>query len=903
MTNFRIEYSHPWLLLLIIPALLFTLIPHFRIAKKYRRTRNRIISIATHILAMVIAINLLAGIKFTYEMPNLNNEIILLVDVSESNDQERQKKDEFVQSVINVADNEYNVGVVKFGYGYKYVSELSMNSEDVYTKYLESSDPDISATDLASALEYTKTLFKNPTTAKIVIISDGVETDGEALSVIKSIAAEGIVVDTVHFPNSERQEMQIVSVEIPDQHLMVGEPFMIDMSIRSNLGTSEQPIVIKFTDNGNEVGSADVVLSKEDQTLQLEIVLDERGMHELCFEIEGQNDTVIQNNAYHTFVNIQEFDNILLIEKYEGESSELQSLLSENYELTALSIENDLEEIPRDIHKMAEYEQVILVNIAYSDMPAGFEALLNEYVYNLGGGLFTVGGRNEVIDGKLVPHAYNREDMEKSTYYKQMLPVNTVDYTPPIAVMIVIDASGSMGEGGKFEAAVEGAKACLDGLSDRDFCGVMSFQKNASEQLEIVPVSQREKILQTIEEMDLHAAGDTVFSDAIIRAGRTLSVIDNVEKKHIIMVTDGQPSDSYDKYLPYIQDNVADGISMSIITIGNVISGVISQMDETAKAGEGKHYNVTDVSTIPQKMQQDLALEAVAEIQYGDEFMLSIKDKTTVVAGIGEDAIPPLTGYYGTMKKEDALVPLMGEFVPIYAQWKYGEGNVGSFMSDLNGEWSQKFINDIVGQAIIINIVDSIFPTHDVRSDGLEYAIKTDNYRTQLNVHGVGEEHRVEVEVTPLSSSLTHLLDNGIAVSEAEGNRRFVFEIKDAGLYEIKIKRYDETSALLSEIVIHKTFSYSEEYNLFPEREPIGAELLTAIAEDGKGIEISDAAEVFGTFSKTVKEEYDPRVVLLIIAIVSVLIDIAVRKFKFKWPHELVREYKQKKADRADKKA
>ena len=33
----------------------------------------------------------------------------------------------------------------------------------------------------------------------------------------------------------------------------------------------------------------------------------------------------------------------------------------------------------------------------------------------------------------------------------------------------------------------------------------------------------------------------------------------------------------------------------------------------------------------------------------------------------------------------------------------------------------------------------------------------------------------------------------------------------------------------------------------------------------------------------------------MILAIVFFLADIAVRKFKFKWPHELIREYKEKK--------
>ena len=247
----------------------------------------------------------------------------------------------------------------------------------------------------------------------------------------------------------------------------------------------------------------------------------------------------------------------------------------------------------------------------------------------------------------------------------------------------------------------------------------------------------------------------------------------------------------------------------------------------------------------------------------------------------------------------------MGKYVPIYAQWKYGNGNVGSFMCDLTGtdlSWSKNFVNDIVGQSIILNIVDNIFPNHDVRADGINFVIKSDNYETQLNAHGVPENHRLEVEVNPISNSLVDLKESGIAVTEAEGNRRFIFTIKDAGLYEIIVKRYDEENCLLSEIVLHKNFSYSEEYNYFTDREPIGDELLTELARMGNGIVVDDVADVFNTFDKSVKREYDPRIVMLIIIIIAVLIDIAVRKFKFKWIHEIVRDRKNKKADEAKKK-
>ena len=903
MTNFQLNYTHPWLLLLLIPAVALTLIPYFRVSKKYRRTRNRVISVVLHTLGLFLAINLLAGLTFTYEIPNRENEVILLVDVSDSGEEQRESRDEFIQSVINVCDNEYRLGIVKFGYGQKYVVPISEDSSEAYIQYLESDDPDTSASDLASALNYAASLFKNPKAAKIVVISDGVETDGTATSVIKSIAADGIKVDTVYYPRPEHDELQIVAVQLPEQHIMLGESFTMEITFKSNLGTAEVPVVLHVYDNDQDLGEAEILLNKSEITVPVSVALQERGMHELRFEIEAEGDTMIENNTYRSYINLEAFNNILLVERYENESARLQSLLSETYNLTALSIEEDVDLIPRDIQAMAEFEQVILVNIAYSDMPAGFEALLNEYVYNLGGGLLTVGGKNEIVGGELVPHAYNRKDMESSTYYKQMLPVNAIDYTPPIAVMIVVDASASMSMG-KLDAAIEGAEACLDALSDRDFCGVMSFQTRASEELEILPVSQKEKILESIRKIgsDSSASGGTIFSDAIMRAGRALSVIEHVERKHIIMVTDGNPGDTYDTYLPYIEDNVKDGITMSIVTV-DIASDLIEKMERTASAGGGKFYNVpyAELHTIPSTMQQDLALEAIAEIAYGEEFIPTIRDITPAVAGINQNAIPPLTGYYGTVLKEGASVPLMGEYVPIYANWKYGAGNVGSFMCDLNGEWSATFIEDLVGQAIISNIVKSIFPMQDVRADGLDYILKTDNYTTQLSVHGVEDSCRIEVEVKPLSESLAALLDKGISVVSAESNRRFTFTIKDAGLYEITIRKYDENGVLLSSVVLHKTFSYSEEYNAFPEKKPLGEELMTLLAQDGRGMVVGDPIDVFSSFSKTIHKEYDPRMIFLILAIVAMLFDVAVRKFKFKWPHELIREYKQKKADAAAK--
>ena len=84
MTNFRINFLYPWLLLLLIPAYALALFLHLRIAKRYRRTRNRVVSVILYLIISTLSILTLAGVHFTYEIPNLETEVILLVDQSYS---------------------------------------------------------------------------------------------------------------------------------------------------------------------------------------------------------------------------------------------------------------------------------------------------------------------------------------------------------------------------------------------------------------------------------------------------------------------------------------------------------------------------------------------------------------------------------------------------------------------------------------------------------------------------------------------------------------------------------------------------------------------------------------------------------------------------------------------------
>jgi len=129
----------------------------------------------------------------------------------------------------------------------------------------------------------------------------------------------------------------------------------------------------------------------------------------------------------------------------------------------------------------------------------------------------------------------------------------------------------------------------------------------------------------------------------------------------------------------------------------------------------------------------------------------------------------------------------------------------------------------------------------------------------------------------------------------ADSYSRITFAITEPGVHKLIVKKKDATGKVIADATMYKTFSYSQEYNMFYDPE-VGEELLTSLAISGDGDVIDEAFKIFQEIEKTLKRSYDPRIPFMIIALTLFLLDIAVRKFKFKWPHEIIRDVKAKKA-------
>ena len=268
---------------------------------------------------------------------------------------------------------------------------------------------------------------------------------------------------------------------------------------------------------------------------------------------------------------------------------------------------------------------------------------------------------------------------------------------------------------------------------------------------------------------------------------------------------------------------------------------------------------------------------------------------------IRQSDIPELNGFFGSKLKEGATEILSAEYVPVYAQWQYGKGMVGSFMCDLNGIWSVDFVGTEASNKLVNNIVTALFPAENIRPSDIRVELYEDNYHNILSVITPLEEgQNIRVTVTsPAADGVSAPAVNVYTPAEHTGQSRVPFQVLTPGQHTILVEKLNGDGSVASAYTMYKCFSYSREYDQFVDSQAC-VDLMAELAKGGEGVVIdqNNPFAVFENVKQFLHRQIDPRMPFLIIALVLFLTDLAVRKFKFKWIHELVRERKIHKPHR-----
>ena len=882
------NFTNPWLLFLIIPGIIISLYLFLRVDKRFRYSRNRVVSLILFLISNLLIVFMISGFNIKLDMKNNDNEVILLVDKSLSTNEDYKAKDEFVREAIDNKPDIVSLGVITYGYDAVYAVPLNKKAADSYKLYEESKRPNPYGTNLEAALSLAFDKLNNKSTSRLIILSDLAITDGNALGLIKALALEGVDIRVKRLKSNEIKNEVLISDFIkPTSAIRANKPSSYEVIIESSI---KSDISLRVYDNNKSIKAINTSIAPGKNKIELQLSLD-MGLHEIRIEMDARNDLSIENNTFIGFVAIDEVDGVLIINN-DNSSLKIKDLI--DYKNGGISKDITIKrvsEIEPSINYLRGFNEVILNNISNANLPVGFDTVLHDYTYNYGGSVLSVGGNKE-SNGEITNNTYNKADMEGSLY-EEMLPVISEEYTPPVGVMVVIDVSGSMtndiqGGGKRIDAARASAKEALNALDPRDYFGVIAFHERPQLILKPTPVSQKTYIEGKINTISAEMKG-TVYSSALDMAGVELRSLERVNKKHIILISDGVPSADDNKYLNKTEENLSAGVTTSCISF----MGNIQVMDHIAKAGNGRYLKANSASELKDKLKEELRSEEIREFEY-KSFTPRPGELTSIYDGVDINNLPVLDGFYGVRLKSEAKSVMVGDYnQPIYAVWDYGNGTVGSLMVDLDGYFSSNLINSSDGKRLINNIVGGLMPPKSIKNKEIDLALEPESIRINANLHtslNPGEDLYLTL------SLIEDGVDNKRVIKEIKaegfsGNDSFIFEADVPGIYELRADKRRGNSIIASE-VSYFSYSYSRELNPFIDIAEVD-ELNRKINEISGNLNLNDN-EAYVNLKLYYHKDIDLRYAFSIIVLINLLIDIWLMKFQIKWPHEIIRDRRKR---------
>lgn len=855
-----LEFARPLLLLLLPAYIALIYLIDRRGGRRSRRIKHRVARVMRCLLTCLCVLALAAP---SVVLPGGQQAVWILADASAS---ARGMQDQMTQSVRTALENKdasVNAGVIAFG-GNAMV-EKPLAQDGTYNGVTTAVDAQ--ASDLSSALTLASALLPEDAQGRIVVLSDGATEDVRAAA--QQLAARGVTVDFQSFSGDALPDAQISQLNVPSR-VYQGQSFTVTVQVTANHDTAGTLVLYQ---NRTPVSSREVTLRRGDNTFTFRDTAADTGVVTYEARLISEGDSCAQNDSMGGYVYVQGAPKLLLVEGRQGEGSEMAAMLS----AAAMQYETVLPaQLPYDAEQLRQYDGVVLVNVDYDAADEEHWAALDSAVRVLGRGLTVIGGDSSYALG-----GYRGSRLE------DMLPV-TIDVRnkldlPSLALMLVIDKSGSMTDGmfgtTRLELAKEAAMRAAEVLTPNDQVGVIAFDDAAKWVVNLQKAEDVEAIQNQIG--TIRPGGGTAFFTALYEATYALMNA-QAQQKHIIFLTDGEAGDT--GYLQLCDIMQQNDITLTTVAVG---SGADQATLRTlAQQGGGRAYAANEFDNLPKIFTKETYLVSGSYVQ-NRTFTPVITEQSALTDFEG---FPQLSGYLAATEKSLATVSLMSDREdPILAWWQYGAGRVVAFMADSRGAWTSEFLQWDQAAAFYGGMAAFTLPGEEREG--------------QLTTERQGDALRIvytapEGAQTGLSTSVTALLPDGtqtqLALQEsAPGVYEGEIAAAQLGAYALRVEQRDASGELQRVMEGGAVNGYSGEYDLRNQNAESTLPYLSALTG---GREITDSAEMLKSTRAVVRARRDLTQPLLWALMVLLLCDIALRRLS--WDVALERYLNARRAAR-----
>lgn len=907
----NINFDNPWLLLLAIPLIALVTVPFVWAVKKENANFHNIASFCIHLLLCVCVTLVFAGT--TYEQVVTETSVYVLADVSYSAHDNLDRVDEYVKRVEGNLPKNARMGVVCFGRNPVLVTQLGEAFSTVRDAFSGEEQVDDSATDIAGALEYANGLFGENVIKRIVIISDGHETqDSNLSSLVRALEADGVYIDAVFVDNNLDEsvvEAQINGVSYTNSAYVDREE-QVRVTVQVSEGGGEDGLAGSLSlyrldgENGTRtlIGESGMqVFTQGYNMINLDLPTDEEGRFDYLLTLDVRGDSTHFNDEYYFTQTVNKLIRVLFVspnpndisgaELMYGTDGEAQNedgtivLYNDKVQVTYV-LGYDEEggnrmNVPYTMEELCGYDEFVLSNLNVTEVRNGTEFMrnLDALVSQYGKSLVTLGNT----------FTQNGTPSDQLKALSDMLPVN---YGNPEAtrksVAILIDISRSMQYNSRLPLAREVAYSIIDMLHDNDLVTVISVYGNRTVVFPRETAANKEEIKARIAA--LRPQQGTYIASALDLAFRGLTTYmpgynpaDYI--KQVVLISDGaQSSQDVTNYRTVAESMKNSRVALTAVGVAATDSSAQAFLTDLVRRAAENQDEAAYIEVFSEDEIQNVVLSEFADefnevVIQGDEYDVTIaRTGDDSVAGITQ--LSAVNGFYYSSAKASATTVLTAYYspsvyqsfdVPLYAHWNYGNGTVASFASDLSSDWTKSWVGS-QETGFLANVTTSNVPNERIDTPFLA-TIEAGGTSAQVKVSVPTYELGTTIRMTVTSPDGSEETQRLIYDSENYTGR---FSTPTEGKYTAHITYTYGSILFETDLVFH--ISYAAEYNRFQTYEI--SNLFYMIGSNGEISEDGNLA-LENNNSRISVYTYDFTVPLMIFSVVLFVADIIIRKLRW----------------------
>ena len=841
------QFTHPYYLLLLAPALAWVIWFAWKTDVQVSPWR-RWTALGIRIVVLAAIVFAIAGFQWLRPVEGMN--VFFALDRSDSIPSPQQDAArEYVNRISKEKKKEDKGGIIVFG------AEASIESSPNAAVDVQKIQAVVGTerTDLAAAIRLATAAFPETGQKRLVVMSDGNENVGDAMSAVVAAKPLGVTVDVVPMGVMRANDVSVQKLQLPPK-LKEGQVFEAKIFVQADRAT---PATVRLFRDDQFLGEQKVELSAGKNLFTFPQTLSKPNFYKYDVQVDATGDPLPQNNRATSFTTVRGEPRILVVSADPEQDKQLAAALK-TPSLGVVLV--GIKDFPSTLAEMQSYDAIFISNLAAGDLGLDRQKLLESAVRDFGVGLVCVGGDQTYAAG-----GYRGTPLEATLPVSMELDSKKV--LPSGAVVLVM-------HGMEFANGNEVARMCAQGvlaaLGPTDEMGVVLWDGTERWVFDLQKVGDKKKLAAAIAGMN---QGDLGSFQGVIQQAHQALQKSTANLKHIIVFSDGDPGAPTAELMQAI---VGDRITVSTVLISG--HSPPDTMEWMAEQGKGRFYNVNSPDDLPQIFIKETAVILKSAI-YEDPFQPQLRSASELVRGIGASEYPKLLGYVATTPKPRAETPLWTDKGdPLLAHWQYGLGRAVAFTSDAKARWARIWLNwdkyrqfwSQIGQWSMRRLENADFTTEVVtdKGDGLinvEALDEQGNFRNFLNLQAIvaspkGERQTVRLEQT------------------GPGHYEARFPTKEVGAYLLNLMDVKDGKVRGSQ-VIGASVNYSPEFNT---GEP-NLNLLRRIAETGGGKLLDPMVPTVNPFLHDRQKTFQPRDLwesLLKFAIILFLLDVGVRRIQ-----------------------